>query len=357
MKFINCSGSDLDDFITANNNTQFNNCVLENNGALSNFIHCSDDTFVFKNTQFYGGNFDRGVITINRAGLIVENCTFENISSISSPAILFKGHNLTIKRSKFMNLNALLSGGAIIGKFFPSLEGGLSSPFLIEDCEFVNLTSTGDGGAIFFDMDSGSGFVLQNMSIVNSNFTNCKSKYGGAICNLGGILNVVNTTFTNNSATFEGGAVYTSWCNLNIVSSSISDSTAQKNAGAIYFDKGRLTISQSNMTNSKIIEESGNVGRAIYAYDAVLDFSDSTFDNGGTGVYAVFTTVSRMDVNKNKDVFSLDNKNYIVSVENKGIHIDFKNNAIIVDKLPSMFNSTMWGWTTPDKHQGDNFDC
>ena len=48
---------------------------------------------------------------------------------------------------------------------------------------------------------------------------------------------------------------------------------------------------------------------------------------------------------------------YIVSVENKGIHIDFKNNAIIVDKLPSMFNSTMWGWTTPDNHQGDNFDC
>ena len=45
VKFINCSGSDLDDFITANNNTQFNNCVLENNGALSNFIHCSDDTF------------------------------------------------------------------------------------------------------------------------------------------------------------------------------------------------------------------------------------------------------------------------------------------------------------------------
>lgn len=273
---------------------------------------------LFKNTQFYGGNFDRGVITVNRASLIVENCTFENISSISSPAILFKGHNLTIKRSKFMNLNALLSGGAIIGKFFPSLEGGLSSPFLIEDCEFVNLTSTGDGGAIFFDMDSGSGFVLQNMSIVNSNFTNCKSKYGGAICNLGGVLNVVNTTFKNSSAAFEGGAVYTSWCNLNIVNTSISDSTAQKNAGAIYFDKGRLTISQSNITNSELIKESGNVGRAIYAYDAVLDFSDSNFDNGGTGVYAVFTTVSRMDVNKNKDIFSLDKKCTLFQLKTRG---------------------------------------
>ena len=53
VKFINCSGSDLDDFITANNNTQFNNCILQNNGALSNFIHCCDDAFVFKNTQFY----------------------------------------------------------------------------------------------------------------------------------------------------------------------------------------------------------------------------------------------------------------------------------------------------------------
>ena len=39
------------------------------------------------------------------------------------------------------------------------------------------------------------------------------------------------------------------------------------------------------------------------------------------------------------------------------MHIDFVNNTIIVDKLPSRFNGTDWGWTTPDYFQGDNDDC
>ena len=34
-----------------------------------------------------------------------------------------------------------------------------------------------------------------------------------------------------------------------------------------------------------------------------------------------------------------------------------KNPAIVVDELPSKFNLDDWGWVSPLKLQGDNFDC
>ncbi|MDO5860906.1 lectin like domain-containing protein [Methanobrevibacter sp.] len=97
---------------------------------------------------------------------------------------------------------------------------------------------------------------------------------------------------------------------------------------------------------------------AIYAYDANIDFSNSTFDNGGISVYADFLTNKRLENNTiNDDEFSLDNKNYIVSVESSGIKITLINNSIVVDELPSKFDSRDWGWVSPDKVQGDNDDC
>lgn len=254
-----------------------------------------------------------------------------------------------------MNVDA--AGGAIIAKFFPKNETIIGNPFLIEDCEFTNCTSSSNGGAIYCDLESGSNFLLKTFNIINTNFTNCKSKYGGAIVDLGGILNIINTIFENNYACYEGGAIYTSWARLNIINTSLSNNTALKNAGAIYFDKYDMTIKQSNLTRNKIINEFSNAGGAIYAYDANLDFSDSIFDNGGVSVYADFMNSKRLENITGNDTFSLNNMNYITSVESNGIKINLINNTIIVDKLPSKFNSCDWGWVSPEKDQGDNDDC
>ena len=99
------------------------------------------------------------------------------------------------------------------------------------------------------------------------------------------------------------------------------------------------------------------MGRAIYAYDANIDFSDSTFDNGGISVYADFLTDYKSQNNTINDEFSLDNRNYIVSVESSGIKITLINNSIVVDKLPSKFDSRELGWVSSEKVQGDNDDC
>ncbi len=368
VNFINCSGDELRSFIDAKDQIVFENCIFQNSrGNSTNLIECENADLTFKNTVFNGGWFDKGLISENRGNLYIENCTFENISSRLASAINFKGWNLTIQKSRFIDLHAEASAGAIMIKYFQHLITDENrnvldiipnGPFVIEDCEFINLTSGNDGGAIHFDMDSAKGNATQSLNMINVNFTNCEAKYGGAISGLGGILNISNAIFENDHASFEGGAIYTSWANVSLNHTVLSNGSAIKNAGAIYFDKGQLTIINSILSNNKVEAVSGSKAGAIYAHDAILDFSDSTFDNGGLSVYADFAGDSKIDnVEKNNDIFSLDNKDYMVSVESNGVKIKLINNSVVADKLPSKFDARDWGWCTPIKVQGDNDDC
>ena len=208
------------------------------------------------------------------------------------------------------------------------------------------------------DLDSASNHLVQSLNIINSTFTDCTSRYGGAIAVQGGSLNISDSRFLDNSATFEGGALFTTWTNVNLYNTNLSDNTADYNAGAIYFDKGKLTIKQSNLTGNTAFGENFNTANCIYAYDVDADFSNSYFDNGGIGVYADFASDSKLaNITKNDDIFLMDNKDYIVSIENKGIKLNITKNETVIDELPSKFDARDMGWLTPVRIQGDNDDC
>ena len=338
------------------------NCNFYSNEA-KNIINGEYSNITVNNSHFFGNNNHGMAISTNRWQLIVHNSTFENFTYKNGAIINFKGHRFELVNSTFKNASSNLSGGAILAKYFPLENSGdltpiPTDPILIEDCEFSNLSCSNDGGAIHIDLDSASYFIPKTMNIIGSNFTDCDAKYGGAISILGGNLNIIESNFISNLAVFEGGAIYSSWTNLSIAKSNFSDNSASKNAGALYFDKGKLTISQSNFTNNKAQEESEKTANAIYAYDVDANFSDSTFDNGGIGVYADFASNSIMkDIEKNDDIFLMDNHNYILSVETPGIKLNLTENEIIVDTLPSKFDARDWGWVTPGKVQGENDDC
>ena len=341
-----------------------NNCSFYSNRA-KNIISGFQSNITVNNSIFSGnGNYERA-ISANRWQLVIHNSIFENFTFKNGAIIDFKGYYLDLENSSFNNIHSNLSGGAILGKYFPAyikvankIQYLPSDPMIIKNCRFENISCLNDGGAIHFDFDSGSQRIPQSLNIIDSNFTDCSSKYGGAISILGGGLNLEKSNLLNNYASFEGGAIYSSWTNINITDSSIKNNKAEKNAGAIYFDKGNLSIKSSDIINNSALEESPTTANAIYAHDVAVDFRDSTFDNGGISVYADFASHSNFtNVNKNDDIFLMDNHNYIVSVETPGIKLNLTNNEIIVDSLPSKFNSQDWGWTTPGKVQGDNDDC
>lgn len=354
VKFINCTTHEYGALILGCAYTKFDGCFFKDITGYDRLIFNYGD-IELNNSICCDSNFNDGFVIANRINLTVENCTFENITTGIGSAINYKGWNLTVKKSKFINLNANQSGGAIIAKYFPFDENSSENEyFLIEDCEFINASASNNGGAIYCDLDSGSNFILATLNITNSNFTDCKSKYGGAIVNLGGILNIVNSTFENNHAYFEGGAIYTSWSRLNLKNTTLSNNKASKNAGAIYFDKGRITIKQSSLINS----EADNAGRAIYAYDAYMDFSDSVFDNGGVSVYGDFAVGYEFkNITSENDEFSLNNRNYIYSVESGAVKINITNTPGDAGEVPFKYDLRDYGWVSPQKIQGDNNDC
>ena len=366
------------------NNVSFINCSCSNGGIVScesfsdlrldgchfvtgncsSFIIADDSNLTVNNTCFDGMNCFASAIKQNREVLVIENAVFENFHSKKAAILDFKGACFSIRNSKFRNSAAELSGGAILAKFFPietwDGDSGYVVPgeFVIENCEFSNLSAGNDGGAIYIDLDSGSSHILQTLNISNSSFTSCDARFGGALAIQGGAVKIAKSNFTNNTATFEAGAIFTTFSDVSIMDTVIANNTAVRNAGAIYFDRGDLDIASSSLTGNRILSESEDSAGCIYAHDAVLHFKDSTFDNVDVSVYADFAGDSKMEnVTKNEDVFLLDNKNYIVSVETRGIRLNITKNDTIIDRLPDKFNLEDYGWVSPLKIQGDNYDC
>ncbi|WP_297828154.1 lectin like domain-containing protein [uncultured Methanobrevibacter sp.] len=362
VNFTGCSEEEDGIIYVSSADLTVNGCSFYSNNA-SILISAYKSNVTVNNSIFSGNNNYGQAISASRWQLIIHNSIFENFSFNNGAMIDFKGHRFEMVNSSFINAHSDLSGGVILAKYFPAeitIAGEKqylpSDPILIDNCKFENVSCANDGGAIHIDLDSGAQHIQKTMNIVGSNFTNCSSKYGGAISVLGGALNIESSKFLDNYASFEGGAIYSSWTALNITNSNFRNNTAAKNAGALYFDKGNLTIKGSNFISNKAHEESSTTANAIYAHDVAADFSDSTFDNGGVGVYADFASDST-NVEKNYDIFLMDNHNYIVSVETPGIKLNLINNEIIVDSLPSKFDARDWGWVTPEKFQGDNDDC
>ncbi len=365
VKIIGCADSGLSSiYVSEGSELHFNNGKIQVDSS-TNFFYGTKSKIVISNSSFSGAGSQESCILMSRGQLIVENCTFENFNAEHGSIINFKGDHFTLKDSKFLNSNANLTGGAIIAKYFPITkkiddEDVLvpSDAMLIENCLFSNLSSLTNGGAILLDLDSGSEHVHQELNIIGSNFTDCKSKMGGAIVILGGGLNISDSDFKNNNASVEGGAIYSSWTNVNIGKSNFENNIAGGNAGALFFDKGKLIVNDTGFIGNKALKETNSSANAIYAYDVDAYLANSTFNNGGIAVYADFASNSKIeDVEKNDDIFLMDNHNYIVSVESKGMKLNLTGSEIIVDTLPSKFDARDWGWVTSGKIQGDNDDC
>ena len=365
VKIINGTDKGISSiYVSEDSELHFNNSKIQTDSS-ANLLYGTKCKIVISNSSFSGAGSQEPGIFMNRGQLIVENCTFENFNAQHGSIINYKGDHFTLKDSKFLNSNANLTGGAIIAKYFPITkkigdkdEFVPSDAMLIENCLFSNLSSLTNGGAILIDLDSGSEHVHQNLNIIGSNFTDCKSKMGGAIVILGGGLNISDSNFKNNNASLEGGAIYSSWTNVNIGNSNFENNIAGRNAGALFFDKGKLIVNDTSFIQNKALKESNSTANAIYAYDVDAYLANSTFNNGGIAVYADFASNSKIeDVEKNDDIFLMDNHNYIVSVESKGMKLNLSGSEIIVDTLPSKFDARDWGWVTPGKVQGDNDDC
>ena len=359
--------------LTLNNVTFISNYASKNGGAVGlygdvtlncnnsqftdNYAEAGSSIFVEKgklniyNTDLSSKVFNKysQIVAFKNSIIYAENITFINSSSSYATALFFKSiKSAIIKNSKFINLKANLTAGAI------ALRNG--GELYIENCEFTNTTSTNNGGAVFADI-IGEFEDTGNVTLINNVFRNTYSGFGGAYVQLGGKLLLSNSEFINSHATFNGGAIYISYtdavisnCNFTSNGIELNDQDYPTYGGAVFSDMSTLSID-----NVKFINNTAGAGSAIYAYDASYDIKNSLFENNTNPIYTVFDVESNIDdtnifINDNNT--STNNTYYATIIATPGLQLTLLNNSINVTVLPKKFDLRDWEWVSPVKNQG-----
>ena len=357
--------------LTLNNVTFINNHASKNGGAVAVYedvtINCNNSQFIDNYAGEGGSSFvvSKGKLNLYnsyitskiyaKAGQIMgsidsqfylENITFANTTATYAPAIYLVGSKIRIIDSKFINLKANLTAGAMSLR-----EGG---EIYIKNCEFINTTSSRNAGAVYADINGYNPGNVGNVTIIDSKFKDVSSEFGGAYVQLGGQFWINNSEFTNNHATFNGGAIY-----LSFTETQINNCTFDSNGveviegyptygGAIFSD-----ISTLNITDSRFFNNVAGEGNAVYAYDSSFNIKGSTFKNNTNAVFSVFTKKYTIDTTElNNDTVSTNNTFYATIIVGEGLPLTLVDNTINVDVIPSKFDLRDWGWVSSVKDQG-----
>jgi predicted outer membrane repeat protein len=95
---------------------------------------------------------------------------------------------------------------------------------LLENCLFDS-NSAVNGGSIHIKVFEGS---PANVSIINTTFSNNRAaQQGGAIYSNSGIIDIINSTFENNSCSGNGGAILTKKGLIQIFDSKFINNSAE----------------------------------------------------------------------------------------------------------------------------------
>lgn len=232
--------------------------------------------FTNSNNTSSGGGY--GISMFQEGGdAVLRYAHFEGTgSSRGTGAAIANLGRLLIESSSFHGLAMRDGGGAI--------SNGSGAYLAIRDSQFddnsVNSTGSGasNGGAVESDG------VLE---IVNSTFTNNTAGMGGAVAAFAGSVEIVNSRFTNNTSGIGyGGAIAISAAALTVTNTLFSDNIAKQYTGiagaggAIYMGGGGVTVVNSTFVNntSEAAEYVEGGGGALYlGSDSINTVSNCLF--------------------------------------------------------------------------------
>lgn len=181
---------------------------------------------------------------------------------------------LTLERVTVSSSQGWLGGGIAVAH----------SSLTMRDSRVEGNSATGAGGGIYSDWaDLGEAYAY--LDIRNTTFTGNSSPRGGAIA-AQRTTHVRDSTFTNNTSTGDGGAVWLGYSfNHTITDSTIMGNTAARGggivAGGASWYKGMLTLSGSSVTGNTATGGDGSGG--IWIGNSILKILTSNLSNGASG--------------------------------------------------------------------------
>ena len=148
-----------------------------------------------------------------------------------------------------------------------------------------NVILDAGGESIFFKVEFGASFTLDNFTLQNGD-----GEHGGAIYN-GGNLTIRNSIFTDNRAK-HGGAIYNNG-SLIITDSQLNNNRAML-GGAIY-SKQDMTISHTTLKENQTFQGEGDMSKPL-GDGARQYYNEEEFDQAGGAIYTDGRTIIRQSV-------------------------------------------------------------
>ena len=200
---------------------------------------------------------DGGAIYIIKTFLQIENCTFRNNRAHEA----FEGAIVSLYNSSLDLSNSIFDGNKASQGAAIHQQTGKTK---LNKCSFLGNSKI-----------AMSGLDNSRITIMNSIFQNNLAKYvGGAVAMNKSALNVLNTTFRNNTQISDsiqdpigGGAIYISNCVGNISKSTFENNVAGRIGGAICSLNSSINIKYSKFVNKSVLNKVIGRGGGLFLYE------------------------------------------------------------------------------------------
>lgn len=310
-------------------------------------------------------------LTLSGSHTITRNLTITGSTFLGAVQVTFDGGNAnrlftigadnltvilnTLRLQNGGNLATTPSGGAIYNPFENSSITVQNVDFVgnqaesggaiwsvgavtVTDSSFTNQTALTQGGAIY---QQAAALDINRSTFTNNSTATGAAGRGGALFQWLGSLNLRNSSFSGNSAVAKGGTIYLAWTpNNNYINNTVFDDNTAVRGGAIYLEPSTaLAISASDFNNNESSSPEGAYGGAMYS-QGYLDITDSNFLNNTTSDWggAIFNDAGALLVENS----TFNNNHATNSVYGYGGAIGSDAGSITIRHSTLQNNSSAW---------------
>ena len=324
--------------LTARGSLTLQNLTLKG-ATIVNYATVNATNTIFKDAMAYS-TYSEGTNLVNSASnsfggaiyspyyaysvsyVYLDNCVFINNTGEYGGAIYMYGGYLDITNSLFLNNYAYNYGGAIACEY--------NSQVSISKSRFVNSKSLNDAGGVIYLKSS-------KLTAENINVTNSSATFGSVVTALSSTVYLDKLYAFNNTATYEGGAIYQMYGSFTLRNSNLINNSAS-NGGALFIDNTTSIILYQN------------------------NFINNSASNCGGAVYSLLNSKARINYNEyynNKADFENDfyETSTVSLVIGNGNYSMYKSNSTFNGSLPIYYSLLDEGYVTAVKDQQSGGNC
>ena len=191
------------------------------------------------------------------------------------------GVNLTNKSFAFtiegLDANSIITGASGDKRLF-TINGATLANVTFKDLTFSGNSTTLAGGSVLFNNAAGASVTFNNCTLTDNSVSNGAG--GGALFFANGNLNIIDSSFENNTSIEEAGAIFGQSGIITITNSLFKSNSATTKGGAIYSGNANFTITGSTFYDNEttgIDNSDGGAAFNVAGSDSTNSITNCTF--------------------------------------------------------------------------------